>query len=330
MSEKKADSTLASQSDAPVLLVENLEHHIRPHFFSKQRTILSNVSFHVEAKEIFGFLGPNGAGKTTTIKAILGLIRPKSGRIAIFGTDASQVQARKRVGYMPEQAYFPDQLTARELVLQHGVLGHLSPSQAKVRAEEVLERVGLVHAASDRLHTYSKGMLQRVGLAQALVSDPDVVVLDEPMSGLDPLGRRDIREIMLSLRERGKTVFFSTHILPDVEAICDRVGIIVHGETRREGRLQDLLQDSTKRAEVVCSACDQTIKQKANPLTTRTEERGHVVVFETPNIEQANGLVDMLWSNEVQVLSVQPIRSSLEDLFVREANKPPTFEETAS
>ncbi|MEC9465632.1 MAG: ABC transporter ATP-binding protein, partial [Myxococcota bacterium] len=238
-----------------VLDVRDLEFSIQPHFWTPKRQLLRGVSLSVEAGEIFGFLGPNGAGKTTTIKSILGLIKPDRGSVQVFGDSIESLAVRRKLGFMPENTYFPEQLTSLELVTEHAKLAGLSSTEARGRAGEVLERVGLGHAMTDHLKVYSKGMLQRAGLAQALVGNPELVILDEPMSGLDPIGRREIREIMLELRERGKTVFFSTHILPDVELVCDRVALLFDGRVRKQGTLSHLLDSVQSNVEIQAEGC---------------------------------------------------------------------------
>ncbi len=301
------------------LAIDDIRYSIRRHFWTGRTAILQGVSLDVEPGEIFGFLGPNGAGKTTTIKAIIDLIRLDSGSIRLLGSAPGEVAVRRRIGYMPEHAYFPEYLTVRELLLGHGLLSGLTIAKAHESAAEILERVGLSHAAGRRLGTYSKGMLQRAGLAQALVGDPDLVILDEPMSGLDPLGRRDIRDIMTGLRDRGKTVFFSTHILPDVEMICDKVAIIVGGKSRKLGRLDELLGLSVQGADVLAASCSGRVRDDAAAHSLRVEDRQSAVLFEAASVDDANRIVDLLRGAGVTVLGLQVRRQSLEDLFIDEA-----------
>jgi ABC-2 type transport system ATP-binding protein len=302
-----------------ILTAEGLRFAVRKHFWMHKTPILRDVSLAVEAGEIFGFLGPNGAGKTTTIKALLGLITLDTGVVRILGKPPRDTAMRSHIGYLPENAYFPDYLTPRELVAKHGQLARLSRAEAHRRAGEVIELVGLTAAAEQRLGTFSKGMLQRAGLAQALVAEPEVVVLDEPMSGLDPLGRRDIREIMLALRSAGKTVFFSTHILPDVERVCDRVGIIVNGSSRRVGRLDALLGSAISQAEVTTGPVDAGTREAAATLVTGIEVGPTSTVFRAASLERANALIDLLRGRSVTVRDLQTRSHSLEDLFVQEA-----------
>jgi ABC-2 type transport system ATP-binding protein len=208
----------------------------------RQRVIaLDHLDLEIEEGEIFGFLGPNGAGKTTTIKLLLGLLYPTAGSAWIFGRAIDEVEVKQVVGYLPESPFFYEYLTAEEFLTFYGQLFGLSGRELAKKVGELLELVSMTHARRLPLRKFSKGMLQRVGIAQALINNPKLVILDEPMSGLDPIGRRDVRDIILQLRDGGKTVFFSTHILPDVEMICDRVAILVKGRLRAVGAVQDLV-----------------------------------------------------------------------------------------
>lgn len=304
-----------------VVVARDLRFGVQPHFWQRRREILRGVSFAIEQGEIFGFLGPNGAGKTTTIKALLGLVRPSSGEALLLGRNARDPSVRQRLGYMPEQPYFPVYLSARELVTQHALLAGLPRRDARRRTSEVLETVGLARAADARLGTYSKGMLQRAGLAQALVGDPDLVVLDEPMSGLDPLGRHDVREIMRRLREEGKTVFFSTHILPDVELVADRVAMLAAGAILRSGTLEELLTGTVRHVEVVVDGCDEALRHElTREGSSVATTRDGALRIEEVDSESANRMIDRLRARGAIIRSVQLVRASLEELFVREAS----------
>ena len=287
-----------------VIAIEGLRYSVRPNFWAKRKPILRGVDVSVAEGEIFGFLGPNGAGKTTTLKAMLGLLQPDAGQVRILGGDPKDPAVRRRLGFMPERAYFPEHLSARELLVAHGVLSGLCSSEARRRAAETIARVGLRDAADERLRGFSKGMQQRVGLGQALIGAPELVVLDEPMSGLDPIGRHDVREIMLGLKAEGRTVFFSTHILPDVEAVCDRVAILVGGEVRRLERLDELLSGTAAQVDIVAEGPNrQVFTQTAATLSA------------------ANQAIDRLRAQGATIVSVQTQRRSLEEVFVAESQR---------
>ena len=226
--------------------VHDLKKTYRTPFTRKRVEALRGVSFSVERGHIFGFVGPNGAGKTTTIRTLMGLIRPTSGRAMLLGHPLPSREARSRIGFLPESPYFYDYLTVGELCDLAGRLFGVAPAARRKRADELIARVGLAGARGLSLKKFSKGMLQRAGLAQALMNDPELVVLDEPMSGLDPIGRKEVRDLILELRDQGKTVFFSTHILSDVEAITDRVAIIARGQLQAHGTPAELVSRSLR------------------------------------------------------------------------------------
>src|SRR5499427_3083370 len=237
-----------------VIEIENLTHDYQTGFWRKRSLrALDGLSLRVEAGEVFGFLGPNGAGKTTTFKILMRMLRPTAGEARILGRPLDDLRVRARIGYLPERPYFYQHLTARELLLYCGALCDLPRDRAARRATELLDQVGLSDSADRRLRKFSKGMLQRVGLAQALINDPEVLFLDEPMSDLDPLGRREARELIADLRARGKTIFFSSHILTDVEAMCDRLAILSGGKLVEEGKLSDILKSHSNEIEAVIS-----------------------------------------------------------------------------
>jgi ABC-2 type transport system ATP-binding protein len=224
------------------IVIERLTKTYRPTWpWQQPATVLRDVSMSVGQGEIFGFLGPNGAGKTTTMKIVLGLMKPTSGLVQLLGRSVKDVDIHKHIGYLPESPYFYDYLTAEEFLAFYGRLGGLTKTELHQRIPALLERVGLTEARCRPLRKFSKGMLQRIGLAQALIHDPELVILDEPMSGLDPVGRKEVRDIILSLRDQGKTVFFSTHIISDVEMVCDRVGILAKGTMLAVGKLVSVI-----------------------------------------------------------------------------------------
>ena len=287
----------------------------------------------VQPGEIFGFLGPNGAGKTTTIKILMGLIFASAGRAELFGLPAGDRRAKARVGYLPENPYFYDYLSALELLDMVGRLHGQPASDRRTRAQSLVERVGLADAASRSLRSFSKGMLQRAGLAQALMGDPDLVVLDEPMSGLDPLGRKEVRDLIFELKARGKTVFFSTHILADATALCDRVGIIVGGELRDVGELGTLLSPKIHSVDVLVRAGHDEDGDEGDddegdgdaldalPGKHRATSEGRVITVDDQ--AAANAVVSAVVARGGTVLAVTPHRQTLEELFVEEAARRP-------
>ena len=278
------------------------------------------VSLTVEPGEIFGFLGPNGAGKTTTIKMLMGLIRPTSGEASVLGRPLGDRHARARLGFLPEHPYFYDYLKPLEFLDFYGRLFSLSARERRKRAEALVDRVGLSHAINRPLRKFSKGMIQRMGIAQALINDPDLVVLDEPMSGLDPMGRKDVRDIIFDLKARGKTVFFSSHILQDVEAICDRISIMVSGKVRAVGALDDLLSDSVEHVEItVTDLTDDALTGAAfNQAPTRVSTDRKI--FDVPP-EAVDGATRALLDAGARLVSVTRVRRDLESLFVDTARK---------
>ena len=214
---------------------------------------LEKVSFDVPAKGIYGLLGPNGSGKSTSIKIILGLLSPSSGRCEVFGETAGSQQSKKKLGYLPENPHFPSFLTGEELVEYFAGLSGISGKLARKNSEEVLQLVGMENAANRKVRTYSKGMLQRIGLAQALVHNPEILILDEPLSGLDPEGTQEVIDVLMELRNKGKTILVSSHLLSRVEEICDRVAILHKGRLIKEGHLMDLLEDESKATSIQIS-----------------------------------------------------------------------------
>jgi len=204
---------------------------------------LEGLDLEVKEGEVFGFLGPNGAGKTTTIKVLVGLMRPTSGTAQLFGEEGSNAKVRSKIGFLAESPYFYEYLTALEFLAFYGQLFDLSKNDIKQRSSALLKQVGLESSENVQLRKFSKGMLQRIGIAQALINDPELVILDEPMSGLDPIGRKEMRELMRALKSQGKTIFFSSHIIHDVEVICDRVGILVHGKLLAIGRIDEIVEE---------------------------------------------------------------------------------------
>src|SRR6266542_1899308 len=268
--------------------IQGLEKVYRTGFFShKLKRGLMPLTLSVEKGEVFGCLGPNGAGKTTTLKLLLGLVFPTSGTATILGRPLGDIEVKHHIGYLPEQPYFYDHLTAVELLDYYARLSGVGARERKRKVEQALSRVGMSDSARTQLRKFSKGMLQRVGIAQAIVHDPKLLLLDEPMSGLDPVGRREVRDLMQQLNEEGKTVFFSTHILGDAETLCDRVAVLHKGELRGVGVVADLLR----------------------------EQRGEVVRALLPE-RSLEAVLAALRKSQARLISVTPVRATLEDYFL--------------
>jgi ABC-2 type transport system ATP-binding protein len=281
----------------------------------KRRIALSDLSLEVARGEVFGYLGPNGSGKTTTIKTLMGLVFPDSGEARLLGVPLADPAWRSRVGYLPEYPYFYDYLTPVEYLDYVGRLFGLPRQLRAQRAEALLAELGLADARATPVRRFSKGMAQRLGLAQALINDPELVILDEPMSGLDPLGRRLVRDVILGLKKRGRTVFFSTHILPDAETLCDRVALLREGRLLKAGRLDEILgRDDSHELEVLVSGGSLAdLPASARPADTMGERRRILV----PEAGLA-ATIAALAQGGSRILSVQPVRQSLEDYFVKE------------
>jgi len=298
---------------ATAIRINDLHKSFKSEFLRKQKPILKGISFEVEQGEIFGYLGPNGAGKTTTLKCLLGLIFPEKGKIEILGQPHLSIAAKARIGYLPENPYFYDYLTAQEFLQFYSQLHLIKKSEQDTKIPALLKQVGLQGAADLQLRKFSKGMLQRIGLAQAILNDPDLVLLDEPLGGLDPLGRKEIRDIIAKLREAGKTVFLSSHILQDIEMICDRVAIIVAGRIVNSGRLHDLISRNILFTEITLSGI--TEAELSNLGETLVNPGGEILlkVFEGQNVDRVLGLAH---ERKARILSLVPRTQSLEDLFL--------------
>jgi ABC-2 type transport system ATP-binding protein len=280
---------------------------------------LDGLSLEVQPGDIFCFLGPNGAGKTTTLKLLMQLIFPTSGRAEILGRPVGDVGARQRIGYLPENPYFYDYLTAEELLQYFANLFGYSRSEARTRAARLLDRVGIgAERRRQQLRKYSKGMIQRVGIAQTLLNDPEVIFLDEPMSGLDPLGRREVRSLILELRDQGRTVFFSSHILSDAEALCSRVAVVAGGRLAATGRLSDMLAFEIRGWElVIADLRPEVLARITGQLQKTTEISPQRYALELPLQVPPERLLADLTATGARLVSLNPIRDTLEDFFVR-------------
>jgi ABC-2 type transport system ATP-binding protein len=272
---------------------------------------LDRLTLQVHENEVFGFLGPNGAGKTTTLKLLMHLIFPTSGKARILGRPVADAAMRRHIGYLPEHPYFYDYLTARELLDYFARFFGYQAAERRRRVARFLERVGLAEAANVQLRKFSKGMLQRVGLAQAILHDPQVIFLDEPMSGLDPVGRREVRDLILELKKEGRTVFFSTHILSDAETLCDRVAVLARGRMRGIGHLENLLPAKVQAVEIIFTMPDGAAPPAALPVLAQAGGRYRCEVPE----DQAAAALDQLRGAGAVVTALTQIRPSLEDYF---------------
>jgi len=299
-----------------IVRVSELVKDFRPGLGLRRKRVLHGISFGVREGEIFGFVGPNGAGKTTTLKVLMGLIRPTSGRASILGHDVRETAFRRHVGFLPENPYFYEYLTGREILAFYARLSGLPRTGRAARVEALLEQVGLAHAADARLRTYSKGMLQRVGIAQALVHDPIVVFLDEPMSGLDPIGRKEIRDLILRLRAEGKTVFMNTHILSDVELVCDRVAIISRGRIVHEGAIDEFLGSGERHTDIVFGRLGPDLatafEERWGAELRAVGDRMEVRVRE----KDVESVLRVALESGAAVVSITPHRVSLETVFL--------------
>jgi ABC-2 type transport system ATP-binding protein len=302
-----------------VLRVTNLGKTFTKPFTGKRVVAVRGVSLEVRRGEIFGFLGPNGAGKTTTLKMLMGLIAPTAGTMEILGKTAPSPEIMARVGFLPENPYVFPYLSPREFVTLCGRLSGLGGDALHRRAASVIERVGLAGSIDRSVATLSKGMLQRVGLAAALVHDPELLVLDEPMSGLDPVGRKEVRDLIVDEKHRGRTVFFSSHILSDVELLCDRVSILRRGEVAVAGELHELLSAGKRRSEITIGAVPARLREALEPQTLRTRVVGDRLVMEVDGDEALRSVVEQALAAGARLESVTPKRETLEELFVRRA-----------
>lgn len=303
-----------------IIHIEDLTKVFRVGFWGRKVTAVDRVSLAVQRGEVFGFLGPNGAGKTTTLKMLMGLIYPTSGRATIFGHTIGAPQAKAKLGFLPESPYFYDYLTGAEFLRFYGHLFGLRGAALSKRIDELLDTVGMSHARDLQLRKFSKGMLQRVGIAQALINDPDLVVLDEPMSGLDPIGRKEVRDLILRLKEAGKTVLFSSHILHDAELLCDRVAMIMKGRLVACGPVSDLLAGgSTHEVELVIERLVPEALERIRPFAKKVVAQGEQVMVVLASQQDVNHAIDVVRSVKGHVVSLTPHRASLEDLFIREA-----------
>lgn len=298
-----------------VLEVRNLIKSFSSNFFLKKFNILKSININAGKGEIYGFLGPNGAGKTTTIKCILGLIFPDSGTIMIHNKPSQSPEIRQKLGFLPENPHFYDYLSARELLIFSAKLFSIPPRKASEVSHHLISLVGLKGKEDVKLKNFSRGMVQRIGIAQALINDPDMVILDEPFSGLDPIGRKELRNVIIELKNKGKTVFVSSHILQDMELMADKVGIIFNGEIIKEGKLSELVSRSVQYYEIIFSNIDES-RIKANNFSFESRENKYII--RCSDVDDMNRIIEFIILNKGKITSVIPAKMTLEDIFLKE------------
>jgi ABC-2 type transport system ATP-binding protein len=304
----------------PAIEILGLEKTYYVGFWRKRaKRALHPLNLTVEEGEIFGFLGPNGAGKTTTLKILMGLVSPSRGSARILGMGLNDTRMKAQIGFLPEQPYFYDYLTARELLNYYGRLSGVRPEELPRRVDTILEAVKLSDSANVQLRKFSKGMLQRAGIAQAILHDPKLVFLDEPMSGLDPMGRREVRNLIEGLKKQGKTIFFSTHILSDAEALCDRVAILHQGELRGVGAIAELTGSVHGKVEIVWHGSK--IPATIGAMNVECHMAAQTTRTVVPE-ENQDAVLDALRRDGLRLVSLTPVRTSLEEYFVAKLNSP--------
>lgn len=301
-----------------VLEVTDVQKTYRVGFWRRKVEAVRDVSFTIDEGEIFGLVGPNGAGKSTTIKMLTGLVRPDAGDIRLFGRPADDVDVRARLGYAPEHPNLYEHLKARELMIYYGGLLGMARSESLERGSELLELVGLEDDLNRPVSGFSKGMKQRAGLAQALMGDPDFVVLDEPQSGLDPVGRREIRDLIVELRRRGKTILFCSHILPDIEDVCDRVALLHQGEVVETGFIHELLDQKILRYELFVRDWSDELTNQFDDVVLDIFELGEVRRIELDGSIELERILQQLSDAGVRIESLKPQKERLEDIFIRD------------
>lgn len=310
-----------SEAVQPVISTTKLSKVYRTGFRMRRVPALADVTLSVERGEIYGFLGPNGAGKTSLIKILIGLSRPTGGVAEVFGRSPRDAQVKTRLGFLPESPYFYDYLTAAEFLHLAARISGVPGSEIPGRVTGLLRLVRMEAAASNQMRGFSRGMLQRMGIAQALVGDPELVILDEPMGGLDPVGRKEFRDLIVDLRDRGKTVFFSTHILSDVEMICDRVGIIIGGRIAEEGRLDDILGAEAESIDVTVRGATGKAVKVFERVARHSIKSGETLLLTVSREEDVDKIAAIAREAGVRIVSIVPRRATLEDYFMAHVEK---------
>jgi ABC-2 type transport system ATP-binding protein len=317
-----AISSSVSSGSAPMsgeiaIEIKNLVKRYRNLITREWVNAVNDISLDVHKGEIFGFLGPNGAGKTTTIKALLGLIFPDSGDVKVLGEAPNNNAIKAKISYLPESPYFYEHMTAREIINFYASLFGLDSRERAKRADYLIDLVGLASAGNKPLRAFSKGMLQRVGIAQSLINDPEVLFFDEPTSGLDPIAHRDIRDLILHLRTEGRTLFLSSHQLSDVELVCDRVSILYRGKIRKIGRVDELVVGGNVEILVKGFKTTPALAAEITGLGAKLEQSGpDTLIIGGSDNETKNALIDLVRRGEAQIIAVTPTRRTLEDIFI--------------
>jgi ABC-2 type transport system ATP-binding protein len=298
-----------------VITIENLKKEYSSKSFSKNKILaLDGVSFEVGAGEIFGLLGPNGAGKTTLIKVLLGITFPTSGGGKLFEKDLNDVKTKSKIGYLPENHSFPNYFSGEQVLHHFGKLSGLSSDQVKRKADEYLEVVGMKEWRKIKIRKYSKGMMQRIGLAQAMINNPDLIFLDEPTDGVDPIGRKEIRDVLLNLKSQGKTIFLNSHLLSETELICDRVAILNKGKLIKEGRVEDITSTDSY-AFATSELIDEVYNSLLNNYKAVIQSKSYFLV-PANNLEEVNKIIDYLRSKNILIQSVSKEKITLESKFI--------------
>lgn len=299
-----------------IITTKDLSKEYPSKSFSKEKILaLNNFSFEVESGEIFGILGPNGAGKTTLIKILLGITHRTKGEISIFGKEITNESYKMKIGYLPENHKFPNYLSGEEVMSFYGKMSGLNNTEVRKKTDEFLKLVDMEKWRKTKIKKYSKGMLQRLGLAQAMINDPELIFLDEPTDGVDPIGRKEIRDVLQSLKERGKTIFLNSHLLSEVEMICDRVAILNKGSMVKFGRVDEITMISGNYI-ILCSDLDESIMNKLLNNFKATVLGNNEFHIKTDDFEELNRLIDFLRLNKIQIRGIQKEKNTLENMFI--------------
>lgn len=300
----------------PVVEIKNLTKEYPAKNFSKAKiTALKNFSLNVESGQIFGLLGPNGAGKTTLVKILLGIVFPTVGDVKVFDTPLSNISYKKKIGYLPENHRFPNYLTGEQVLSLFGKLSGMTDREVKAKTPELLRMVGMEQWGKTRIKKYSKGMMQRIGLAQSMINNPDLIFLDEPTDGVDPIGRKEIRDILNNLRAQGKTVFLNSHLLSEIELVCDRIAILNKGELIKSGTIDEITSSSDTYVFTTGDMSDELVNNLILTYKAIVHNRNEFV-FKTSSVEDLNKLIDYLRSNKVLIRSVSEEKNTLESMFI--------------